>query len=100
MHRAHKGSSIAAAIHGIHRNACHAWRRRRSRPCAGSPGRAQALFERLSGFANDLGLLAEEIDVRTGELLGNFPQAFSHIGLINAAWEIDQARARAAVPTE
>ncbi len=67
---------------------------------AGEIDRAQALFERLSGFANDVGLLAEEIDVRTGELLGNFPQAFSHIGLINAAWEIDQARARAAVPTE
>jgi GH15 family glucan-1,4-alpha-glucosidase len=63
---------------------------------AGEIDRAQALFERLVGFANDLGLLAEEIDTRTGELLGNFPQAFSHIGLINAAWEIDQARARAA----
>jgi alpha,alpha-trehalase len=63
---------------------------------AGEIDRAQALFNRLSGFANDVGLLAEEIDSRTGELLDNFPQAFSHIGLINAAWEIDQARARAA----
>ena len=62
---------------------------------AGEIDRAQALFGRLAGFANDLGLLAEEIDTRTGELLGNFPQAFSHIGLINAAWEIDQARATA-----
>ena len=60
---------------------------------AGEVDRAQALFDRLTGFANDLGLLAEEIDVAGGELLGNFPQAFSHIGLINAAWEIDQARA-------
>jgi alpha,alpha-trehalase len=59
---------------------------------AGQVDRAQALFARLSGFANDLGLLAEEIDGRTGEHLGNFPQAFSHIGLITAAWEIDQAR--------
>jgi alpha,alpha-trehalase len=59
---------------------------------AGQVDRAQALFARLSGFANDLGLLAEEIDGRTGEQLGNFPQAFSHIGLITAAWEIDQAR--------
>ena len=58
----------------------------------GRSNRAQALFDRLSGFANDLGLLAEEIDTRTGELLGNFPQAFSHIGLINAAWAIDNAR--------
>jgi alpha,alpha-trehalase len=58
---------------------------------AGEVERAQALFDRLAGFANDLGLIAEEIDGATGELLGNFPQAFSHIGLITAAWEIDQA---------
>jgi hypothetical protein len=45
---------------------------------------------------NDLGLLAEEIDTANGELLGNFPQAFSHIGLITAAWEIDKAREAAA----
>ena len=62
---------------------------------AGEIDRAQALFERLSGFANDVGLLAEEMDSRTAELLGNFPQAFSHVGLIDAAWEIDQAQARA-----
>jgi GH15 family glucan-1,4-alpha-glucosidase len=63
---------------------------------AGDVERAQSLFDRLAGFANDLGLIAEEIDAMTGELLGNFPQAFSHIGLINAAWEIDQARERSA----
>jgi GH15 family glucan-1,4-alpha-glucosidase len=57
--------------------------------------RAQALFDKLAGYANDLGLLAEEIDTATGEQLGNFPQAFSHIGLITSAWQIDQARARA-----
>ena len=60
---------------------------------AGEVERAEALFEQLAGYANDLGLLAEEIDAEHGELLGNFPQAFSHIGLITAAWEIDQARA-------
>ncbi|HEX4755628.1 MAG TPA: glycoside hydrolase family 15 protein [Candidatus Dormibacteraeota bacterium] len=59
---------------------------------AGEVERAQALFDRLAGCANDLGLLAEEIDTQRGELLGNFPQAFSHVGLINAAWDIDQAR--------
>ena len=60
---------------------------------AGEVERAEALFDQLAGYANDLGLLAEEIDAEHGELLGNFPQAFSHIGLITAAWEIDQARA-------
>jgi GH15 family glucan-1,4-alpha-glucosidase len=60
---------------------------------AGEIDRAEALFDQLAGYANDLGLLAEEIDVANGEQLGNFPQAFSHIGLITAAWEIDQARA-------
>ena len=56
---------------------------------AGEVERAEALFDQLAGYANDLGLLAEEIDTASGELLGNFPQAFSHIGLIKAAWEID-----------
>jgi GH15 family glucan-1,4-alpha-glucosidase len=60
---------------------------------AGEVERAEELFARLAGYANDLGLLAEEIDPEHGEQLGNFPQAFSHIGLITAAWEIDQARA-------
>ena len=57
---------------------------------AGELDRAEALFDQLAGYANDLGLLAEEIDPRTGEQLGNFPQAFSHIGLISAAYEIDK----------
>jgi GH15 family glucan-1,4-alpha-glucosidase len=46
---------------------------------------AHALFERLLGYANDLGLLAEEYDPRAGRQLGNFPQAFSHVSLINTA---------------
>ncbi|MBA2637873.1 MAG: glycoside hydrolase family 15 protein [Solirubrobacterales bacterium] len=59
---------------------------------AGERERAQALFDRVTGFANDVGLLAEEVDISTGELLGNFPQAFSHMGLIVAAWELDRPR--------
>ena len=59
---------------------------------AGEVERAEQLFEQLAGYANDLGLLAEEIDTANGEQLGNFPQAFSHIGLITAAYEIDKAR--------
>ncbi len=46
---------------------------------------ARHLFERLLDLRNDLGLLAEEYDTQAGRLLGNFPQAFSHIGLINTA---------------
>jgi GH15 family glucan-1,4-alpha-glucosidase len=61
---------------------------------AGEIERAERLFDKLVSYANDLGLLAEEIDTTAGELLGNFPQAFSHIGLITAAWQIDQASGR------
>ena len=57
--------------------------------------RARAVFERAVAFVNDVGLLAEEVDSATGELLGNFPQAFSHIGLVNAAWAISEAERRA-----
>jgi GH15 family glucan-1,4-alpha-glucosidase len=58
---------------------------------AGQAARARQVFERAAAFANDVGLLSEEVDASSGELLGNFPQAFSHIGLVNAAWAISQA---------
>jgi len=51
----------------------------------GEPDKARALFEKLRGFANDLGLFSEEIDADTGAMLGNFPQAFSHLAFINTA---------------
>lgn len=46
---------------------------------------ARALFERLLALRNDVGLLAEEYDPASGRHLGNFPQAFSHVALINTA---------------
>ena len=49
---------------------------------------ARALFERLLGLANDVGLLAEEYDPRGRRQLGNFPQAFSHVALINTAFNL------------
>jgi alpha,alpha-trehalase len=55
---------------------------------------ATATFERAAAAINDVSLLAEEVDPRNGEMIGNFPQAFSHIGLINAAWAITQAQQR------
>ncbi|MCM0673178.1 glycoside hydrolase family 15 protein [Micromonospora phytophila] len=54
----------------------------------GERDRAGQLFERLADRVNDLGLFAEQIDPYSGEALGNFPQAFSHIGLINAAGDL------------
>jgi len=59
---------------------------------SGQVERATAVFERAAAFVTDVGLLAEEVDAGTGELLGNMPQAFSHIGLVNAAWAIAAAR--------
>ena len=61
---------------------------------AGDVVAASATFERALAAVNDVGLLAEEVDPRSGEMIGNFPQAFSHIGLINAAWAISQAQQR------
>ena len=51
-------------------------------------------FEHAVAAINDVSLLAEEVDPRNGEMIGNFPPAFSHIGLVNAAWAITQAQQR------
>ncbi len=52
---------------------------------------AREMFERLLSLRNELGLLSEEYDPRLGRLVGNFPQAFSHIGLVNTALMLDRA---------
>ncbi len=66
---------------------------------AGDVQRARQLFERLLGYGNDLGLFAEQINPTTGALLGNFPQAFSHVGLIGAAMNLEKALGREAAGT-
>jgi GH15 family glucan-1,4-alpha-glucosidase len=58
---------------------------------AGEVERAEGWFASARSYANDLGLMSEEAVPGGGPLLGNFPQAFSHVGLINAAWRITQA---------
>lgn len=50
---------------------------------------AEALFSRVTETANDLGLFAEEFDPDTGEMLGNFPQALTHLSVINAAFNLE-----------
>jgi GH15 family glucan-1,4-alpha-glucosidase len=52
---------------------------------------ARKLFEHLLGLCNDVGLISEEYDAHTGRLLGNFPQAFTHVGLVNTALNLSPA---------
>ncbi len=67
---------------------------------AGEADRARTVFEKAATFVNDVGLLSEEVDPVSGALLGNFPQAFSHIGLVNAAWAISETERRQNPPAD
>ena len=58
----------------------------------GRPADAQRLYQRLIGLCNDVGLLAEEYDTGAQRAVGNFPQAFSHIALVNTAYNIAATR--------
>jgi GH15 family glucan-1,4-alpha-glucosidase len=60
---------------------------------------AQSLFDRILARGNDLGLFSEEMDVATGTMLGNFPQALTHIGILNAALRLEQGEAKRGVAT-
>jgi GH15 family glucan-1,4-alpha-glucosidase len=57
---------------------------------------AETLFQRLLALRNDLGLLSEEYDVEAGRLVGNFPQAFTHLTLVDAALTLDEGWCRRA----
>jgi GH15 family glucan-1,4-alpha-glucosidase len=57
---------------------------------------ARQMFERLLSVCNDVGLLSEEYDANNGELLGNFPQALSHLALVNSAQNLAQSAGPAA----
>lgn len=58
--------------------------------CVGRLDEAIEAFEGLLGYRNHLGLLSEDVDPRTGSQWGNFPQAYSHVGLVNAAYRISR----------
>jgi GH15 family glucan-1,4-alpha-glucosidase len=64
----------------------------------GRRGEAAELFERLLGLCNDVGLLAEEYDPGVRRLLGNFPQAVSHIALVNSALNLANTSADRGIP--
>lgn len=63
----------------------------------GREAEARALFERLLALRNDVGLLSEQYDIRAHRLVGNFPQAFSHTGLVNTAFNLSRAHPSPAV---
>jgi len=56
----------------------------------GRADEGRELYERLLGLRNDVGLLSEEYDPRARRLVGNFPQAFSHVGLVNTALNLSR----------
>ena len=66
---------------------------------AGRLAEAHALFDRLVGLANDVGLLSEEYDVGAARMAGNFPQAFSHLALVQAAFRLADAATPTADPS-
>ena len=77
---------------------CSAWVTEHLASGGGSLAEAEGWFRQFLGYGNDLGLFAEEVDPATGAALGNFPQAYSHVGLIGAALAIE-ARRRAELLT-
>ena len=81
LYRYHSADSPGEGAFGI----CCFWGVEYLALGGGTPEEAGGAFDRLCGYANDVGLFGEEIDPASGAALGNFPQAFTHVGLINAA---------------
>jgi GH15 family glucan-1,4-alpha-glucosidase len=81
LYRYRTGESPGEGAFGV----CCFWAAEYLAMGGGTVDEARALFERLCDYGNDVGLFGEEIDPGTGAVLGNFPQAFTHVGLINAA---------------
>ncbi len=88
FYRYEESRSIGEGAFGI----CSFWAAEFLAHGGGTLDEAEGCFERLLLFANDLGLFAEEIDPASGELLGNFPQAFTHVGLVSAAIALEKRR--------
>jgi GH15 family glucan-1,4-alpha-glucosidase len=72
---------------------CSAWVTEHLAGGGGALGEAEGWFRQFLEYGNDLGLFAEEVEPATGAALGNFPQAYSHVGLIGAALAIEARRA-------
>jgi GH15 family glucan-1,4-alpha-glucosidase len=88
LYRYRTGDSPGEGAFGI----CGFWAAEYLAIGGGSADEAQALFQQLCARGNDVGLFAEEIDPATGDALGNFPQAFTHVGLINTAISLARRR--------
>ena len=88
----HEPSTGSANRRACSCRAASGWSRR-SRS-AGAADDARALFERLLALANDVGLFAEEYDPASRRLLGNFPQAFTHLALVGAAHTLEPEAVR------
>ena len=100
LHRARTAARRIRACATTRKPTSMACRRARERFCPAPSGwptitcsrdaskEAEELFQRLLGLCNDVGLISEEYDPRTGRLVGNFPQAFTHVGLINTAMNL------------
>lgn len=94
LYRYRTGESTGEGSFGI----CSFWGSEYMALSGEEPDEAERVFRHLLGYANDVGLFAEEIEPGTGAALGNFPQAFTHIGLINNALSLVRCRESAPSP--